>query len=208
MKKEEIVALGVADDVAQKIVEMAKAEIDASYTTKERFNDVNEAKKKAEALVKERDEQLETLKKSAGDSEALQKQIADLQAANAEAAKEHEKAMKQLKRESIDSALLTEAGAKNAKAVSALFDALDEGLSEDAYKAERQKQLEAIKKDNEYLFESANPQIKGVVPGKNGNPPQGANSFEARYAEAKKNGNTLEQISIKQEAFKEGVILN
>jgi len=172
MKKEEILALGVAEDVAQKIVEMAAEEIKGSYVPKSRFDEVNEAKKNAEALVKERDGQLETLKASAGDSEALKQQIADLQEANKAAVKEHEANLRKVKRESIDAQLLAEANAKNPKAVAALLDPLDDKLDDDAYKAERQKQLEALIKaeDSSFLFGSNVPNVRGVVPanGQNG----------------------------------------
>ncbi|MCD9026040.1 phage scaffolding protein [Cohnella silvisoli] len=52
---------------------------DGSYIPKETFNQVNEAKKQAEADLKDRDGQLTTLKKSAGDNEDLKKQIQTLQ---------------------------------------------------------------------------------------------------------------------------------
>ena len=97
MKKEEIIALGVDAEVAQKIMEMASEEIKGAYVSKTRFDEVNEAKKNAEALVKERDGQLETFKKSAGDSEALNQQIADLQEANKVAVKEYEANLKKVR---------------------------------------------------------------------------------------------------------------
>lgn len=183
MKREEIIALGVAEDVAQKIVDMAAEEIKGAYVPKTRFDEVNEAKKNAEALVKERDGQLETLKKSAGDSEALQKQIVDLQDANKEAAKKYEADLKKVRRESIDNQLLTEANAKNPKAVSALLDPLDDKLDEEAYKAERLKQLEALAKaeDSSFLFGSNVPEVKGMVPGNGGNSPSGVDFSKMNY---------------------------
>ena len=81
MKKDEIVALGVAEDVADKIVALAADEL-KGYIPKARFDEVNEAKKNAEALVKERDGQLTELKKTAGASEELLKKIGDLEASN------------------------------------------------------------------------------------------------------------------------------
>ena len=77
MKKEEIIALGIDAEAAQKIADLSAEEL-KGYIPKSRFDEVNEAKKNAEALVKERDGQLEELKKSAGNSEELQKQIEDI----------------------------------------------------------------------------------------------------------------------------------
>ena len=89
MKKEDIVALGVAEDLAEKIA-AASAEELKGFIPKSRFDEVNEAKKNAEALVKERDGQLTELKKTAGASEELLKKIGDLEASNKAAAAEYE----------------------------------------------------------------------------------------------------------------------
>ena len=72
--------------------------------------------------------------------------------------------MKKVRRESIDNQLLTEANAKNSKAVAALLNPVDEKLDDEAYKAERLKQIEALVKaeDSSFLFGSSNPDIKGM----------------------------------------------
>lgn len=89
MRKEDIVAMGVAEDIAEKIA-AASAEELKGFIPKSRFDEVNEAKKNAEALVRERDGQLGELKKTAGASEELLKKIGDLEASNKEAAKAYE----------------------------------------------------------------------------------------------------------------------
>lgn len=101
MKKEEIVALGIADDIAEKVANMSAEEL-KGYIPKARFDEVNEAKKNAEALVKERDGQLQELKKAAGASDELNKRIDELQAANKATAAEYEQKIKDMK---IDSAI-------------------------------------------------------------------------------------------------------
>lgn len=72
---------GYTDEVDAKV----SAEIGKNFVSKADFNQVNAAKKKAEDDVKTRDQQLETLKKSTGDTAALQEQITTLQTQNAEA---------------------------------------------------------------------------------------------------------------------------
>lgn len=81
MKKDEIVALGVNEELAQKIADASAEEL-KGFIPKVRFDEINEAKKTAEALVKERDGQLEALKKEAGASEELLKKISELEATN------------------------------------------------------------------------------------------------------------------------------
>ncbi len=55
---------------------------DGNWIPKDKFNEVNEAKKQAEEALKERDKQLADLKKAAEGNEELQKQIETLQAEN------------------------------------------------------------------------------------------------------------------------------
>ena len=210
MKKEEFVALGIAEDIAEKAANASAEEL-KGYVPMSRFNEVNEAKKTAENTIKERDKQLDNLKKSTEDVDGLKKQIESLQEANKTMASENEKALKALKREGIDTALLTEAGAKNAKAVMALLDAVDDKYDDDAYKAERMKQIEAIRKDNDYLFNPKHqpPQVQGArpIPSVDGTPDVKRTGYETRLAEARKNNNTTAAITIKREAAEEGIFL-
>lgn len=82
MKKEELMKLeGMTEALAEEVVKIADDEI-KGLIPKARFDEVNEAKKNAENLVKERDKQLELLKGSTGDAEALKKQITELQESN------------------------------------------------------------------------------------------------------------------------------
>ncbi len=119
--------------------------------------------------------------------------------------------MQMLKRESIDTQLLTEAGAKSIKAVIALMGDVDEKMDETAYKNERMKQLETVKKENDYLFTAGqnNVTVKGAKPmeGSDSLPDAQRSGYEARYEAAKKSNNLIEQIKIKEEAAGEGIIL-
>lgn len=183
MKKDEIIALGVAEDVAQKIVDMAAEEIKGAYVPKTRFDEVNEAKKNAEALVKERDGQLETLKKSAGDSEALQKQITELQEANSKTTKDYEAKIKQMQIDNAVDKAITERNGKNATAIKALLDLKDAKLNEDGTVKGLAEQLEALTKaeDSSFLFGSNVPEVKGMVPGNGGSNPSGVDFSKMNY---------------------------
>ena len=96
MNKEQFIALGLSDDLAEKAATASQDEL-KSYIPKARFDEVNTAKKKAEEDLKDRDTQLEDLKKSAGDSAALQEQITKLQSENKAAAEKYEAEAKELK---------------------------------------------------------------------------------------------------------------
>ena len=171
MKKEDLMKIeGMTDNLATKIAEVSAEEL-KGYIPKTRFDEVNEAKKNAEALVKERDKQLEDVKKSTGDNEELKKQIEQLQETNKAAKAEYEENIKRVQKENIDTLLLTEHGAKNAKAVIALLDAVDGKLEGDDYKAARLAQIQALQKSESYLFNIKNqepPKASGATPANSG----------------------------------------
>ena len=108
---------GYTDEVDAKV----SAEIGKNFVSKADFNQVNAAKKKAEDDVKTRDQQLETLKKSTGDTAALQEQITTLQTQNAEAKKTYEAELARVRLDGAVEAALTAAGAKNNTAAKALL---------------------------------------------------------------------------------------
>lgn len=117
MNEKKLLELGLTEEQAKAVLEGYKG-----YVPLERFNEVNEAKKNAESLVAERDKQIESLKKSAGDNEALKAEIEKLQGENKAAKEKYDSDIKTLKiNNAIDSALTT-AGAKNLKAARALID--------------------------------------------------------------------------------------
>ena len=116
MTKEELMALGLTEEQAAKVLEGYKG-----YVPKTRFDEVNEAKKRAEAVIAERDKQLDALQKASGDAEALKAQIAKLQDENKGAADKFKADVKALLVNSIVERDLFKAGAKNIKAVKALL---------------------------------------------------------------------------------------
>lgn len=96
MNKDQFIALGLTEEQAEKAA-AASAEELKGFIPKARFDEVNTAKKKAEDDLKDRDKQLEDLKKSSGDSEALKQQIEKLQGENKAAQEKYEADMKELR---------------------------------------------------------------------------------------------------------------
>lgn len=183
MNKEKLLELGLTEDQAKAVLEGFKG-----YVPPERFNEVNEAKKAAEALVSERDKQIEGLKKSTGNSEALKSQIEKLQSENKAAKEKYEADIKTLKiNNAIDSAL-TKAGAKNLKAVRALLDMEKITIEGDEVKG-IDDQIKGLSKaeDSSFLFnvvESGNKTPKGMKPHEGSGKPAGKKSYsEMTYTE-------------------------
>ena len=76
-----------------------------------------------------------------------------------------------MQKENIDTLLLTEQGAKNAKAILALLDAVDDKLEGDDYKAARLAQIQSLQKSESYLFNIKNPEppkASGATPANSG----------------------------------------
>lgn len=117
MTKEKLLEWGLTEEQAAKVMEG----LNGSFVTKARFNEVNTELTTAKNTIKERDTQLETLKKASGDTKALQDQITQLQTDNANQKKAHEAELKALKISNAVDMALTGAKAKNNTAVKALM---------------------------------------------------------------------------------------
>lgn len=172
MKKEDFVKLGIDEELAAK-AEAASQEELKGFIPKARFDEVNNEKKKLELDVRDRDGQLETLKNSSGDVEAMKTQIAELQKANKDAADAHAAEIKQMKIDAAIDSALTGAKAKNNTAVKALLKDLDKAeLGDDGLVKGLAEQIEALQKSDAYLFDakdSKKAQVKGAKPGESGN---------------------------------------
>lgn len=210
MNKEKLIEMGLTEELATKVAK----ELDGNYVPKTRFNEVNTELKQAKNQVKERDSQLETLKKSVGDSEELKKQIETLQNENKTKDEAHVAEIKQIKIDAAVDKALSDAKVKNLKAVKALLDLDKAELSDDGTVKGLDVQIKTLSEaeDSKFLFDVTNIQknqnSKGFVPGQKKDGVPGASSeYETRLAEARKNGNTLEAIKIKQEAAADGVVL-
>jgi len=159
----------LADAYSEDIDAKVSAEIGKNFVAKVDFNATNEAKKQLEATVKQRDKQLEEIKKSSGDNAELKKQIEDLQNDNAKQKKAHEAELNQLKLDNAIEGALAQAGAKNSKTVKALLDMTRVALGEDGKLTGLDEQLEAVKQSDAYLFaEQSQTNFKGFQPGASG----------------------------------------
>lgn len=88
---------GVPADKIQAIVDATENQLQESHIPKHKHNEVSESIKQLQKDIKERDKQLNDLKKTAGDNEELNKQIEKLQKDNKAAADKYEADMKTLR---------------------------------------------------------------------------------------------------------------
>lgn len=155
MKKEDLMKVqGMTDEIATEVEKLVAEEL-KGYIPKARFDEVNEAKKEAEAQVKERDKQLEDVKKATGDNEELKKQIESLQEANKATKAEYEAKIKQVQVDNAVSSALVAAGAINPATVRVLLKDLEKAeFGEDGAIKGLAEQIKAIKESDAYLFTS------------------------------------------------------
>lgn len=116
---------------------------------------------KLNETVKERDKQLESLKNSPDNPETLKQQIQQLQDDNKAAKEAHEKEIKDLKVANALEKALSNAKARNPKAVQALLDLGDDvELADDGTIKGLDEKIKALQKSDGYLFDDAKPQTK------------------------------------------------
>ncbi|WP_217563060.1 phage scaffolding protein [Paenibacillus sp. GbtcB18] len=141
---------------------------DGNWIPKEKFNEANTAKKQAEDTLKERDKQLEELKKSTKDNAELQGQIQKLQDENKAATEQYNADLKELQ---LNSALkLALSGqAHDIDIVAGLLDKSKIELDEaGGIKGGLDDQVKALRESKGFLFAEKQadkgPAIKGARP--------------------------------------------
>ena len=153
MTKEQLIAMGLDETLAQKVA-AASAEEFKGYVTKERFNEVNEAKKDLEGQVSERDKQLETIKKSTGDIEGLKTKIEELQTANKASATEYETKLKDLQFSNAIKLAIADK-AQDVDLVVGLFDKSKLILGDDGKITGLDEQVKTLQESKSFLFKTA-----------------------------------------------------
>ena len=166
MKREFLKSLDLSDEVIDRIMTENGNDINNLKAKQTEFEtQVTEFKKQ----VTERDRQLEELKKSVGDSENLKEQINKLQEDNKKSTADYEAKIKQMQVDNAVTLALTNAKAKNAKAVRALLDLTDIKLDGETVKG-LDEQIEKLRETDAYLFDGeSKPKINGAVAGESGN---------------------------------------
>lgn len=167
MTKEQLIALGVSEELAVKIAGESKKELEG-YVEKSKYTELEAEKTQLTESQKTLSKQLEDLKKSTGDSKELQEQITKLQAENAVQTEKFKKELADLKLNNAVDMAIAGAKAKNNKAVKALLNTEKIKLKDDGTLEGVSEQIEALKKSDAYLFEvekAAPTPNRGYIPG-------------------------------------------
>lgn len=158
MRKEDFVAIGISEDLAEKAAKASAEEL-KDMVPRTRMNEVTEENKQLKAAKAQAETDLEELRKTAGDNEALTKQITDLQ--NAAKAKDAEYAQ-HLKALRLGNAIrLGITDAQDIDLVAGLVDQSKLILADDGKLTGLDEQLKAIRESKPFLFKTQDNNDKG-----------------------------------------------
>ncbi len=180
MKKAEFMALGISEELAAKAEEASEKELEG-YVEKSKLDEAKKENQTLQQSVKNRDKQLEDLKKASGDNEELKKQIETLQGENKAAKEKYDAEMKELK---LTTAIkLAVAGKVHDEDIAAgLFDRSKLILSEDGKVAGLEEQLKTMQKEKAFLFKDTQPAGGGTGKPKPPYKPQNGETHNEGYA--------------------------
>ena len=164
MKREFLTGLGLEKEIVESIMAEHGKSLGKAKDAQTQLADVNAKLTEAQAevtnltsIISTRDADIEKLKEASGTSETLTAQLSELQKKYDDDKVEHEKVVKQTKKEAAIEIALTNAKARNNKAVKALLDVESIEFDDNKLKG-LDKQLEALKEESAFLFEQSEPQ--------------------------------------------------
>lgn len=162
MKREYLKSLGLEDSVINNIMaEHGKSVTELKATQLDLEGQLTAHKK----LVTERDQELETLKKSVSDYESLKEQISKMESDAKASTESYEAKIKELSIDKSVTVALMNAKAKNLVATRSLLDLKNAELDSEGNIKGLDKQIEKIKESDSYLFHSDVPvAISGTNP--------------------------------------------
>ncbi|WP_019636132.1 phage scaffolding protein [Paenibacillus fonticola] len=184
--KELLKKLGIAETDVEKIDAEVRKELPMHFVPKSQYNELSEAKKKAEKDVTDRDKQITELGKTAGLSEELKKQIETLTNENKAAAEKHASELKEMQlSNAIKSAL---SGKVHDEDLVAGLVQKDKLIVNDDKVVGLDEQLKTLQETKAFLFKSDDNQQQQTPPGfrvgggGNPNPPPATASLKDAIA--------------------------
>lgn len=188
MKRETLKSLGLSDEQIDKVMAENGNDINA---LKAKITEMEEKLTGYQEQISERDKQLDSLKKAAGDSENLKEQISKLQESNKEQAKAYAAKIQQMSKDNALNLALTNAKAKNVKAVRALLD-LDKVQLDGENLIGLEEQLTKLRESDAYMFDG---EVKPVISGTkaaegSGTPPAAQPGSYEHFAQMYSSGQT------------------
>ena len=200
----------LSDDNVENKIDVIKKELPKHFIPKEKYNEkASEVQEKADELKATTDKmndlqtQVEKLSSDEGEKEKLKEKMVAINNEFETFKGESESRLSNVKKtQAIERGLRD--SQVNPEAIDLLISkdfVLEKiELTDDGNVKDWDKHLETVKEKRKSLFAESN--LSGPTPPNGDNTEPGG--YKAKYDEARKSGNNLEAIKIKQEAFKEG----
>ena len=160
MTKEQLIALGLDDEMATKVQSLFKTELDGNYVPKATFDAERQKVKDLNQQVTDRDAQIVTLGKFKGDNEALQQKVSDLTKANEDATIAFKNKMEALETSTALRIALNDK-VYNVDDILPKLDVSKITIKDGAVFAGLTEQIDAIKEASPYYFKDVSNSVKG-----------------------------------------------
>ena len=153
MKREELKKLNLTDEQIDKVMSLHGADVENS---KSKIDELNKTNESLQSQIAERDKDLKTLKKQAGDNEELTNQFKELQSKYKQDTENLTKELQQTKLNSAVDSALGKAKVRNSKAAKALLNMDEVKLNDKGEVEGLDDQISSLKKTDGYLFDQGN----------------------------------------------------
>ena len=153
MKREELKKLNLTDEQIDKVMSLHGADVENS---KSKIDELNKTNESLQSQIAERDKDLKTLKKQAGDNEELTNQFKELQNKYKQDTENLTKELQQTKLNSAVDSALSKAKVRNSKAAKALLNMDEVKLNNKGELEGLDEQISSLQKSDGYLFDQGN----------------------------------------------------
>lgn len=153
MKREELKKLNLTDEQIDKVMSLHGADVERMKSKSEELSKTNES---LQSQIAERDKDLKSLKKQAGDNEELNNQFKDLQSKYKQDTENLSKELQQTKLNSAVDSELGKAKVRNTKAAKALLNMDEVKLNDKGEVEGLDNQISSLQKTDGYLFDQGN----------------------------------------------------
>lgn len=151
MDKEQLIALGLDEESADKVLDAHKKSLAGNYIPKARFDEVNTEYQSTKEALTRRDEQLTELQAAASENKELQTAIEKLKTENKKTSEEADERVKTVQKHGAISMMLAD-DVHDAQLVMSLLKLDDVQVSPSGEVAGLKSQLDALREEKPFLF--------------------------------------------------------
>lgn len=159
LSKEKLLEMGIAEDLADKVLE----DVNKDYVPGYRYKEVKDSLESLNSEISKRDKQIDGLKKLSGNKEELEAEINSLKEANKKAKEEAEENLKAIRKDNAITEYLYNQRVNNVGVLKKLLNNQDIKY-EDEKLIGIDEQMKALREDNSLKSLFANNDLRGANP--------------------------------------------